>query len=203
MIPQSLSSGGAYYRRVYRPPPPARAAGLQRSAKAARGTARLRLRGQSASSALQRQSSSCSAAMMLLSAAAIVLVAPLLSTTSAADSGVNGDSTHSISAAAAAISVVRDIPGRARSRHYAVSAQGAAAFAGESWQEAFVLETTAKDIADAGYFSHLNGFTNSWASVMLGPDNTAGVRLRVSRFGGAAIKTARASLVIPLNLLHE
>ena len=133
--------------------------------------------------------------MLLLSAAATVLAALLRSTASAADAGANGDSAPT----AAAISVVRDIPGRARSRHYAASAQGAAASDGGSWQQAFVLETTAKDIADAGYFSHLNGFTNSWASVMLGPDNTAGVRLRVSRLGGAAIKTARASLVtIPL-----
>lgn len=97
---------------------------------------------------------------------------------------------------AAAISVVSDIPGRARSQHYAVSAQGAAAGVTEQWQEAFVLETIAKDIPDAGYFSHLNGFTNSWASVMLGAENTDGVRLRISRLGGTAVKTAREFIVI-------
>jgi hypothetical protein len=99
----------------------------------------------------------------------------------------------SAAARTSSISVVKDIPGRARSQHYAVSAQGADAGGGELWQQAFVLETTAKDTPDVGYFSHLNGFTNSWASVMLGPENTAGVRLRVSRLVGPAIHAARAS----------
>ena len=89
-----------------------------------------------------------------------------------------------------AVSIVADIPGRARSTHFAAAVSSAGA-----WQEAFVLESTAKDSSSGspinqGYYSHLNGFTNSWASVMLAAANTEGVRLRVTRLGGAAIKTA-------------
>jgi hypothetical protein len=120
------------------------------------------------------------------SAATYATMLPLLAAAAAAASA-GGHAT----VGAATISVVSDIPGRARSQHYAVSALAEGGEGG--WQQAFVLESTAKAIPDAGYFSHLNGFTNSWASVMLGPANTAGVRLRVSRLGGAAITTASAS----------
>jgi hypothetical protein len=114
----------------------------------------------------------------------LLLLPPLLPTTAAA------------AATAATISVVADIPGRARSRHYAVSAQAVGGEQG-GWQRAFVLESTAKDVADAGYFSALNGFTNSWASVMLGQANTGGVRLRVSRLGDGAAATIKTAVVHP------
>ena len=127
---------------------------------------------------------------MLCAAATLALLLPTGGASGSAAVNSSNDNI-AIGPAAAKISVVRDIPGRERSRHYAISAQGAAAGAGEPWQQAFVLETTAKSVPDAGYFSHLNGFTNSWASVMLGPENTAGVRLRVSRLAGPAIQAAR------------
>ena len=102
------------------------------------------------------------------------------------------------SPAAGQISVVSDIPGRAASAHFAMSAMPAAdESAAAGWQKAFVLETTAKEAAggesavNQGYFSHLNGFTNSWASVMLGPGSTSGgALLHLSRLSGGPIKTA-------------
>ena len=71
---------------------------------------------------------------------------------------------------------------------------------GAPWQQSFVLETVQKpcDSADCsganhgGYFGHLDGFSSSWTNVMLPQGRgTAGVRLRLSRIGGAAVSAAK------------
>ena len=98
------------------------------------------------------------------------------------------------------IGVVSAIPGRSPSRHYAVEVRDAAAASSAPWQQSFVLETAQKPCGGAdcsaanhgGYFKHLDGFSSSWTNVMLPQGRgTAGVRLRLSRIGGAAVSAAK------------
>ena len=97
------------------------------------------------------------------------------------------------------ITVAADVPGRAASVHYAMEAQPAS---GEgAWQPVFVMESTAKNASSQGYFDHINGFTSSWASVMLSPRNSGGVRVRVTRIVGppifrAAVYPARSGATV-------
>eukprot|EP00662_Eupelagonemidae_sp_cell21_P006691 gene6691-6383_t len=82
----------------------------------------------------------------------------------------------------------------------AASGDDISAAAGGDWQPVFVLESTAKTSSaeNQGYFAHINGWTNSWASVELGPANRGGVRLRVTRVGdpsGASVVSISGDMV--------